>query len=78
MAEPRSFSEEEVKEMMNRQALNISLNINLNNFFVRALSNPQAIGLTKEERDAGDYAYRVFMAPPQAQPQQKQPEETPE
>ena len=74
MAEPRSFSEDEVKEMMNRQALNI----NLNNFFIRALSNPQAIGLTKEERDAGDYAYRVFMAPPQAQPQQKQPEETPE
>jgi len=74
MAEPRSFTEDEVKEMMNRQALNI----NLNNFFVRALSNPQAIGLTKEERDAGDYAYRVFMAPPQAQPQQKQPEETPE
>jgi len=74
MGEPRSFSEEEVKEMMNRQALNI----NLNNFFIRALSNPQAIGLTKEERDAGDYAYRVFMAPPQTQPQQKQPEETPE
>jgi hypothetical protein len=73
MGEGRSFTEEEVKEMMNRQALNI----NLNNFFVRALSNPQAIGLTKEERDAGDYAYRVFMAPPQAQPQKTESSDGP-
>ena len=68
----KTFTEEELTGIVNNRLRRQELSINIGNFYLRAISGWQAIGLTEDERKAGEYMYRLFITPqPQPQPQQQ-------
>ena len=70
----KTFTEDELAGIVNNELRKQALSINVGNFFIRSLQGWQAIGLTEDERKAGEYAYRLFMTPPpQPKPEQAQP-----